>query len=142
MLSSLIKRAFFILSFLKGIMKKVLLDTNFILTCVKQKIDFFEELKLRSFRILIPENVIREIEKITKSKQKQADREIANLSLRIINKYNFEKIKFKKRNLDNAIAEFANKNENIIVATLDRELKRKIKGPKLVIRNQKKLDIL
>jgi rRNA-processing protein FCF1 len=123
-------------------MKKILLDTNFILICIKQKIDFFEELKLRGFKIIIPENVIREIKKIKKSRQKQRHREIADLALKILNKSSFEKIKFEKRNLDNAIAEFANKNENITVATLDRELKKKIKKPKLIIRGKKKLEII
>ena len=47
-------------------MKQVLLDTNFILTCVKQKIDFFEEIYLMGIEILIPEKVIEEIKKLKK----------------------------------------------------------------------------
>ena len=53
-------------------MKYAILDTNFILTCVKQKIDFFEDIKLMGFQIVIPKQVINEIEKIPKSKKKRA----------------------------------------------------------------------
>jgi uncharacterized protein len=123
-------------------MKKILLDTNFIINCVKQKIDFFEEIKLLGFKIIIPENVIREIEKIKNSKQKQYNREAANLALRILEKSEYEKIKFKKRNVDKAIKDFVDSENNIIVATLDKELKNKIKGHKMIIRNKKKLEII
>jgi uncharacterized protein len=123
-------------------MKKILLDTNFIINCVKQKIDFFEEIKLLGFKIIIPENVIREIEKIKNSKQKQYNREAANLALRILEKSEYERIKFKKRNVDKAIKDFVDSENNIIVATLDKELKNKIKGHKMIIRNKKKLEII
>jgi len=49
-------------------MKQAILDTNFILTCVKQKIDFFEWFNLNGIEILIPLEVINEIKKIKKLK--------------------------------------------------------------------------
>ena len=45
-------------------MRNVLLDTSFILTCVRNKIDFFEQLELEGFKILVPKQVIKEIEAI------------------------------------------------------------------------------
>ena len=47
---------------------KILLDTNFILTCAKQKIDFFDILQGK--QILIPKQVIDEIKNVADSKQK------------------------------------------------------------------------
>ncbi len=123
-------------------MKEVLLDTNFLMACVKQKIDFFEEIKFMGYKTLIPENVIRELKKIINSKQKLHNRELAELSLKLISKNSYKKIKFKKRNVDNAIAELANSEKNIIVATLDKDLKRKIQKNKMIIRDRKKLDIV
>ena len=127
-------------------MKKIILDTNFILTCVKQKIDFFEEIKFMGMEILIPKQVINELKKVANSKKKLHFRKDAELSLKLLEK---EKNSFKKidllkygKNTDKRLKNFAEKNKNIIVATLDRELKNKIKNPKLIIRGKKKLEII
>ncbi len=121
----------------------VLLDTNFILTCVKQKIDFFEEIKFLGLEILIPLQVIEEIDKIANSKQKLHFREDANLVLKLLekNKTKFKKIDLKIKKVDLGLIKFA-KNNEVIVATLDKEIKNKIKNPKLVIRGKKKLEIV
>lgn len=125
-------------------MKQVILDTNFILTCISQKIDFFGELFLQGFEILIPKQVITEIEKIANSKQKLHSRENAKLALKILerNKAKFKKIDLKTKKVDLGFINFAKENKDAIIATLDRELKRKIKTPKLVIRGKKKLEVV
>jgi rRNA-processing protein FCF1 len=113
--------------------KQVLLDTNFILTCLKQKIDFFEYLELEGYAILIPDKVISELEKLKK-----------NYALKLLEK---EEVKFKKiylqgKNVDNSIINFARKNPEIVIGTLDREMRKKIRNPKMSVRNKKKLEIL
>ncbi len=127
-------------------MKITILDTNFILTCVKQKIDFFEEIKFMGMEILIPEQVINELKKVVNSKKKFHFRKDAELSLKLLEK---EKNSFKKidllkygKNTDKRLKNFTEKNKNIIIATLDRELKNKIKNPKLVIREKNKLEVI
>ena len=123
-------------------MKKVLLDTNFLMACIKQKIDFFDEIKFLGFQILIPENVIKELKKIKNSRQKLHNRQTAELALKIIKMNKFKKIKFKTKNTDYAISQFANSGEDIIVATLDRNLKKRIKKNKMVIKNKTKLEVV
>lgn len=123
-------------------MKKILLDTNFLMACIRQGIDFFDEISYQGYEVLIPENVIRELKKIISSKQKLHNRETAELALKILSKNKYRTVKFQKRNVDNAIAEFANSKDNVIVATLDRELKNKINKNKMVIRNKKKLEVV
>ena len=93
-------------------MKQVLLDTNFILTCVKQKIDFFEKLEFEGLKILIPKQVIREIKGI-----KTQDSELA---LKLLKKGEFEEIDIGKGHVDKRIIEFADKNPEVLIATLDR----------------------
>jgi len=123
-------------------MKKAVLDTNFILTCVKQKIDFLNEIKFMGIRVLIPEEVLKEIRKIRSFGKKLHFRENAKLALKILNKKGFKKIKLGTANVDKGLVNFAEKNKDVIVATLDRELKKKIKKPKLVIRGKKKLKVI
>ena len=112
-------------------MKSVLLDTNFILTCIKQKIDFFEELYLEGYQVIIPDRVIDELKKL---KQTSA--------LKLLEKNNFNKITLTGKNVDNSIINYANKNPEILVATLDRELQKKLKNRKIIIRGKKKLEII
>ena len=122
-------------------MKQVLLDTNFILTCIRNKIDFFEDIKFMGLKILIPKQVISEIERISESKKKLRFREEAKIALALLKKSKFTKIDLKNKNVDNGIAKYA-KEGSVTVATLDRELKQKIKGQKMVIRGKKKLEII
>lgn len=123
-------------------MKKAVLDTNFILTCAKQKIDFLDEVKLMGLEVLIPEEVLEEIKRIMGSGKKFHFRENARLALKILNKNEFKKIKLGTEDVDKGLVNFAEKNKDVIVATLDRELKKKIKRPKLVIRGKKRLEVI
>lgn len=124
-------------------MKKVILDTNFILSCVKQKIDFLHDLKFMGFKIIIPKQVIDEI-KMLEKRRKIETRESASLALKMFkkNKKDFRKIDFRDDKVDRAMMKFMKRNKNDYIATLDRELKEKTKNHKIVIRNMKKLEVV
>lgn len=117
-------------------MKKAILDTSFILSCVRNRIDFFEEIRLMGLKILIPKQVIVEIKGLAKS------RDDAKISLKLLEKNKFSEVDLKNKNVDKGIINYEKKNPEIIVATLDREIKKKIKNQKLVIRGKKKLEVL
>lgn len=121
---------------------KILLDTNFIITSVKQKLDFQEKILELGAEIVIPEEVIEELKKISEKKdEKGKDKDSAKLALEIIKKNNFQKIKLNNSNVDNGIVDYAKKN-NIIVATLDKELKKRTGGKILVIKDKTNLEII
>ncbi len=121
-------------------MKYAVLDTNFILSCVRKKIDFFEKIKFMGFKILIPMQVIAELEKISKKGNIRFGTE-AKLALAIVKKNIFTRIDLKMKNVDNGIVSLAERNKDYIVATLDREIKNKLKNPKIIIRGEKNLEI-
>lgn len=123
-------------------MKQAILDTNFILSCIRNKIDFSEQIELMGMQILIPEEVIEELHKLTNSHQKLHFKEDAKLALRLFEKSKFKKIRLNTKNVDKGIIRFAKESPDIIVSTLDREIKTKIKNPKLIIRGKKKLEIV
>jgi rRNA-processing protein FCF1 len=122
--------------------RKILLDTNFILTCIRNKIDFFNELKNQGFEIITPKQVIEEIKRIIESKKKYKFREEAEISMKILNKNKFSEINLQGKNVDKAIIKYALQNTNLIIATLDRVIKSKIKNKVMIIRNKKILMIL
>ena len=112
-------------------MKKVILDTSFILTCIKQKIDFFDYLEMQGFRILIPKEVIGEIEGLKEE-----------LALKLLKAHKFKKISLDSKNVDKGIIDFAKKDSEVIIGTLDSEIKKKASNQKLVIREKKRLEIV
>lgn len=113
--------------------KNVLLDTSFILAAIRNKIDFLDEITNLGLTPILPKQVIVELEGISKSKRE------AELALRILRKV--KTIDFKTKNTDEGIIKYS-KNNKIIIATLDKEIKKKTKNQKLIIRAKKKLEIL
>ena len=123
-------------------MKKVILDTNFILACVKQKIDFFKEIFGMGLEIIIPNQVIEEIVRISNSNKKLKFKEDAKLAQIILEKNKFKKINIIGDYVDKGLINYAKEHPEVIIATLDRDIKNKIKNPKLVIRRKKRLEIV
>jgi len=127
-------------------MKQAVLDTSFILTCVKQKIDFLNEIKFMGLEILIPASVIKEIKSLSEGRSggKFKAEENSKIALKLLeeNCNSFKKIFLPGRNTDKSIIKFAGESKDVVIATLDREMKEKIKNPKLIIRGRKKLEII
>ena len=121
-------------------MKKTLLDSSFIITCVKQKIDLFEDITFLGLRILIPRQVISEIKRLS------VKDEDAKLALRILEKEteSFERVNLEKygKTTDKKIIRFANENRDVLIATLDRDIKQKTENGKIVIRGKKKIEVV
>ena len=115
-------------------MKQALLDTSFIMTCIKQKIDFFTYLEEEGFQILIPKQVIAELEGLAKSSTN------AQFALKILLKKDLQPIDLKTRNVDEGIKEYAIKNNSVTIATLDKGIQTNVKNKKLIIRGKKKLE--
>lgn len=120
-------------------MKEIILDANFIMTAVKNKVDFFYDLKFEGYKILIPQEIIMEIENVLSSRQKLHNRNTAKIALEILENSDFEKINLKSKKVDEGIIKYAEET-NSAIATLDRDLKRKFKGKILTIKGRKKIE--
>ena len=112
-------------------MKHIILDTSFILASVRHRIDFFERLEHEGFQIVIPDQAIDELMGLG-----------AQLALNILEKHKFQIVKLPGKDADSAIIAFAKKNKEAIVATLDQGLQKKIKNRKMIIRGEKRLEIV
>lgn len=119
----------------------VLLDTNFILTCVKQRIDLFGQLrdKFPGDKVFIPAGVVKELARLGKDKElKMYEREAADLAVQLLDG---EKIIILdlEGNVDDSIVGYALKN-NVFVASLDRGIKNRLKSSKfLTIRQGRRI---
>ena len=128
-------------------MKRIILDTNFIIDSLKFWVDIIEGLKQIAdfeYKVFILDKTLEELEKIIKE-QRGKDKELAQLALKLIKIKNIETLKTESiKNADNCLIELANSPDTII-ATHDRALKAKIKEknrPLLIIRQKNYLKII
>ncbi len=122
-------------------MAKVVLDTNFILECVKNRVDFFEELLMKGHRVLVPRQVILEIERLMKSSKAIRFRENASLALKLIDSEDFDLIDISGRYVDIGLRNYCISHPEVVLATMDKDLKKSVPNRKMVVRNKKKLEL-
>jgi len=124
---------------------RVLLDTNFLLTCAKQKVDFVSLIAEQideKLEWIIPEEVLRELNELSERKgMKGKDKEAAKLALMLVEKMGYESIKINNKNVDVGIADFI-KGKLIALATLDKGLKKRVDNTLIVISDKRQVQIV
>lgn len=121
-------------------MKKVLLDTNFILACVKEKVDFFEYFEMDGFKILIPDKVLSELKRLSVL-GKKGIKVRADFALKFLNEAgDFEEVVVKGKYADSAIVNYLRDHQNVFLATIDEGLRKKVKNKIFVIKSNKKIE--
>jgi rRNA-processing protein FCF1 len=104
---------------------EVLLDTNFIISCLIKRIDFLEELKAMGFKVKVPREVLQELKDLKKENKTSPDERIMiDVAFKLLESKKVRKIKLGGRYADEGL--IAKGNEGYYIATLDRELKHKV----------------
>jgi rRNA-processing protein FCF1 len=125
----------------------ILIDTNFILTATKQKIDIQEaanQIITEKIEWLIPQDVLNELGNLKdRSGTKTKDRQAAALSFEIMKTLNPKIVELptKNPNIDIKIVNYI-LDKPIVLATLDKNLKSRVKNKILTIRGKKTLEII
>jgi len=129
-------------------MVEIVLDTNFILTCVKEKIDFIEIaeqiIKDSEIKWIVPQQVLNELGQLKdREGMKVADRNAASLSFEILQTINPKIVNLGRNpNVDIGIINYVLGTERM-VATLDRGLKERLeKNNILTIRGKNWLEVI
>jgi len=125
----------------------IIIDTNFIITSIKNKIPLFDVLKTEfpSDKVLVPLEVIQELESLkNKSELSLKEREYVSLAIVMIKKSNPSIVPLATPDVDAGIIRYCKQHKNVIIATLDRILKEKIKSVKketkfLTIKEKKRI---
>jgi len=124
-------------------MKKIILDTNFLTLPHQFKIDIFNEIDRimeENYELFTLDSVVYELKKLSKSKGKDAI--AAKIGLELIKKKNIKIINTGEKNVDKAIVAIS--NEDMIVATNDKILRKKLKNENIktiYLRSKKYLKI-
>lgn len=121
-------------------MKKIIIDTNFLMIPYKFRVDIFSEIsRICSFnyKLFIMEKTIEELKGIIKN-QSGKDKKASEFALKLIGLKNIEAIASEENDVDSAILNIAGKD--VVVATLDGFLKRQLaeKGASVIVLRQKK----
>jgi len=119
----------------------IFLDTNFLIYCAKQKLDFAREIE-RIFpksRLFLLSSVRDELRSLFKT-EKGRSKETVELALQIVDNLKSKGIISEKKSesdsADDALAGFDNVNS--IIATMDKELKERFKNAKILTIRQKR----
>jgi len=116
---------------------KIVLDTNFLMIPGQLGLDIFSELERIcdfSYKVFIVEETIKELEKIAE-KAKTSDKKAVRIAKELIKTKKIGIIPAKEGYVDDLLVELS-KSEDIIVATNDTELKKRLK--RAIILKQKK----
>jgi len=116
-------------------MKKVLVDTNFLVYCVKKKIDFFEFCQLNGFLVIIPLEILKEIDRLISSSKSSLANVLKSIK-KIIEKEKYEAISIKGKYVDSGIINYLKKNPEIFLATMDEKLQKLVKNKIIKIRGK------
>ena len=119
---------------------EVLLDTSFIVSCVRRKIDFVLQLEEQGFKVILPKEVYEELKDLKKKSAASHETRIAiGVAMEL-----FEKIKIKKmvlghEKVDNALIRRG--KQGYYIATLDRVIKRSVPRRVVILDAQNKIGV-
>lgn len=119
----------------------IILDTNFLIYCAKEKLDYVEainDLINEDYEIVVPVEVIEELERLKTKTKKGKDKDACDLALKILKSNGIKIVNPYGKSVDNAIINLAEENKKNIVCTLDREMRWKL-GRVILISKGKKL---
>ena len=123
---------------------KIIIDNNVLIYAAKEKIDLFKLIRdtYTDSEIIIPEEVLSEVNKLKEHGRKLKDRKAASLILQILNKKHTRKIKMGDGSVDDLLIKEA-VSRSAAVITSDKLLKQKLKkaGVKTIyLRNKRTIE--
>jgi len=122
---------------------QVILDTNFLIYCAKNKLDYIEELSNlinEGFELVVPIQVVNELNKLKEDKWKKVsgkDKLSTDLALKLLKHNKIKIVKPIGKTVDDAIIALADSGPNNIVCTLDKVMRKTLKRVILVNRFKK-----
>jgi rRNA-processing protein FCF1 len=119
---------------------QVILDSSFIISCVRDRIDFLNQLEEQGFTPVVPREVFQEMKDLRlSSRSSREDRIAIDVALEML-----EKKKVKKTTLgEGKVDEFLIKKgqEGIFIATLDNGIKKKIPKKIVIFKAQNRVGV-
>ncbi len=122
---------------------KIIFDTNFLIYCARNKLDYVEEISnllKEGFEMVVPMQVVLELGKLRDDKWKKVswkDKQAASLALQLLSHNKVKQVNVEGKTVDEGIINLANEDKKNIVCTLDREMRHILGRVILINRGQK-----
>ncbi len=120
---------------------EVILDTNFVIYCIKEKIDFISQLKEMGFQIVMPREVFQELKNLkTKTGTKRVDKESIDIALKMFSEGDVKKVSLGNNTYaDEGLIKKG--KEGVYIATLDAGIRRNVPNRVIILNAQKRVAI-
>lgn len=102
---------------------EALLDSSFIISCLKKKIDFLSQLEEQGFVVKIPLEVFEELKDL-RFRSPREERAAIDLALQLFEQQKIKKIRLGHKKVDEGLIDKG--LQGYYIATLDREIKRAV----------------
>lgn len=112
---------------------KVILDSSFIISCVKRKIDFISELEEKGFEVLLAKEVLQELKDL-RLNVSHDERKAIDIAEEFFRKRKFKKIALGQDRVDVGLIHKG--KSGYYIATLDAAIKREVQN-RVTINNAK-----
>lgn len=119
---------------------EVLLDTSFIISCIRNRIDFLSQLEEQGFRIKVPREVLQELKDLRrKPKTSHDERTAIDVALEMLSGKDIKKMKIGGKNVDDGL--IMKGNDGYYIATLDAGIKHNIDRKVVIFSAQGKVGV-
>jgi len=119
---------------------EVLLDTNFIISCIVKKIDFLSQLREKGFRVVIPREVMQELKDVRlDSKTSSYERKAIDVALEMLASKQIEKTTIGKGKVDDLLIKRG--QQGAYIATLDNGIKRHVTNKIVILSASKEIGV-
>ena len=119
---------------LRPFMVQVILDTNFLVYCAENKVDYaagIMEIMNEGYELVVPKQIISELKEISEKSKKLSDRSAAWLALKLLEHNKVKIIEVRGSYADEAIINLVRMGS--VVATVDLELRKKLKNTRFIV---------
>jgi len=122
---------------------KIILDTNFLIYCAKEKLDYVEEignLVNEGYELVVPRQVVNELKKLMADGYKRLsgkDKLACDLAIQLLDANKIKVVAASGKTVDEAIVNLSREDRKNIVCTLDREIRHTLGRVILVNRGRK-----
>lgn len=122
---------------------KIILDTNFLIYCAKNKLDYVEEINnliIDKYELVVPMQVVDELKKLRDDKFKKVsgkDKDACNLALQLLKVNNVKDVRVEGKTVDEGIINLSKEDSKNVVCTLDREMRRILERVILINRGKR-----
>jgi len=95
----------------------VVVDTNALVYAAKHKVDLGTEIArvIDRSEVFVPDCVLIELEKLSKSARKGAEKDAAKLALQLVKHYKFKTLKLGEGHCDDLILNWIEKNSGVVI---------------------------